>query len=220
MYVVIDGGGKVGSFLATTLSRRGHDVAVVERRPDVITKLVDELPRDALIIQGDGVNAEILREAGIEHADVFVAATGEDDDNLVACQLAKLTFNVSRTVARVNNPKNERIFHAMGIEAISSTTVIARLIEEEATVGDIITLYTMSKGKLALVEVELPTDRCVVCNKKVSELGLPRDTVLVTVVRGEEVIVPKGDTMLKEGDSIIAVTSIDSEEALRRVLRG
>ncbi len=220
MYVVINGGGKVGSFLANTLEKRGHDVAVIERRQEVIDKLVDELPRSALIIQGDGVNTAILREAGIEHADVFVAATGEDDDNLVAAQLAKLTFEVPRTIARVNSPKNEHIFHLLGIEAISSTTVIARLIEEEATVGDIITLYTMSKGQLALVEVELPTDRCIVCNKKIAELTLPPDTVFVTVIRGDEVIVPRGDTVLETGDMVIAVTRLENEEALRKVLRG
>jgi len=220
MYVVVNGGGKVGSHLAHTLSQKGHDVAVIERRQEVIDKLVTELPRKALIIKGDGCNVQFLQDAGIDHADVFAAVTGDDDDNLVACQLAKLTFSVPRSVARVNNPKNEPIFHELGIEAISGTTVIARLIEEEATVGDIITLYTMKKGQLALVEVELPTDRCVVCNKHISELNLPKECVLVSVVRGDDVIVPRGDTVLEPGDSVIAVTTPDQEDALKRVLRG
>ncbi len=220
MYVVVDGGGKVGSHLGRTLAEKGHDVAVIERRQDVIDKLVNELPRSALIIKGDGCNTEILREAGIEHADIFAAVTGDDDDNLVACQLAKLSFDVPRAVARVNSPKNEHIFHALGIEAISSTTVIARLIEEEATVGDIITLYTMKKGRLALVEVELPTDRCVVCGKKLRDLDLPKDAILVTVVRGDDVIIPRGDVILEPGDSVIAVTTIEGEDSLKKALTG
>lgn len=220
MYVVINGGGKVGSYLARTLASKGHDVAVIERRQEVIDKLVNELPRDALIIKGDGCNVQFLQDAGIEHTDIFVAVTGDDDDNLVACQLAKHTFNTSRAIARVNNPKNEQIFHALGIEAISSTTVIARLIEEEATVGDIITLYTMKKGRLALVEVELPTDRCIVCNTQLKDLDLPKDCVLVSVVRDDDVIIPRGDTVLEPGDSVIAVTTLEQEETLKKVLRG
>lgn len=220
MYVVINGGGKVGSHLAKTLGERGHSVAIIERRQEVVDKLVNEIPRDSLIIKGDGCNVQILQDAGIERADVFAAVTGDDDDNLVSCQLTKLSFDVPRAIARVNNPKNEHIFHALGIEAISGTTVIARLIEEEAAVGDIITLYTMQKGRLALVEVELPTDRCVVCNKELKDLNLPKDCVLVTVVRGDDVIVPRGDTILEPGDKVIAVTTLEQEETLKKVLRG
>src|SRR5512133_1913897 len=198
MYVVINGGGKVASYLARQLLENGHTVVVIEKRDEIAAKLVTELPGDPLIIHGDGCDATYLEDAGIARADVFVAATGDDDDNLVACQLAKVAFGVPRAVARVNNPKNEHIFNALGIEAISSTTIISRMIEEEATVGDIHTLTTLRKGNMAIVEIELPTDRCVVCDKEVSSLNLPDDCTLVALIRGEEdVITVHGDTLLQ-----------------------
>lgn len=220
MYVVINGGGKVASYLARHLLERGHAVALIEKRDDVARKLVSELPGDPLIIHGDGCDSAFLEDAGISRADVFVAATGDDDDNVVACQLAKVAFGVPRTIARVNNPKNEHIFHALGIEAISSTTIISRLIEEEATIGDIRTLMTLRKGNQAIVQIELPTDRCVVCNKKVSELNLPVDCIMVALVRGEEVIAVHGDTELQPGDVVIAFTAVEHEKALKKALTG
>ncbi len=219
MYIVINGGGKVGSFLAKTLANKGHVVAVIERNEQICQELARTLP-EVLIVHGDGCDVPSQEEAGTGHASVFVSVTGDDDDNLVACQLAKVSFNVPRTVARVNNPKNERIFHKMGIDAISSTTVISHLVEEEATVGDVITLYSLKKGKLALVEVELLKEKCVVCHKKIADLNLPEDCVIVTIVRGEEVIIPRGSTILEAGDSIIALTSLDKEEALKKTLTG
>ncbi len=123
-----------------------------------------------------------------------------------------------RAVARVNNPKNERIFNLLGVDAISSTTIIGQLIEEESTVGDIITLYTMRKGKFAIVEVDIPSDQCASCSKEIKDLGLPRGCVLVSIIRGDEVIIPHGDDQLEAGDSVIAVTSLESEETLKRIL--
>ncbi len=221
MYIVINGGGKVASYLARTLVEAGHDVAVIERRADVVDKLVAELPRRALIILGDGCDAQFQDDAGAAKADVFASVTGDDDDNLVACQLAKVAFGVPRTISRVNNPKNEHIFNALGIEAISSTTIISRMIEEEATVGDIHTLATLRKGDMAIVEIQLPVDRCVVCNKPVSSLALPKDSVLIAVIRSDESVeTVHGDTELGPGDTVIAFTGVASERALKKVLTG
>jgi trk system potassium uptake protein TrkA len=220
VYIVINGGGKVASYLARTLLERGHDVALIEKRDEVVEKLSSELPSRTLIIQGDGCDAAYQEDAGVARADVFAAVTGDDDDNLVACQLAKVAFGVPRAVARVNNPKNEHIFNALGIEAISSTTIISRMIEEEATVGDIRTLTTLRKGHMAIVEIELPTDRCVVCNKAVAALDLPGDCVLVAIVRGEDVITVHGDTELHPGDVVIAFTNVAHERALKKALTG
>ncbi len=220
MYVVINGGGKVGSYLARTLTDKKHTVAVIEKRPEVIKKLSDELSTRVLLIEGDGCDVRYQEDAGVGHADVFAAVTGDDDDNLVSCQLAKVSFNVKRTVARVNSPKNEHIFRTLGVEAISSTTVISRLIEEEVTVGDIIRLFTLKQGKLALVELDMPLDRCLVCHKRISELELPEDVVLVAIMRGDKVIVPKGSTKIEPGDRVIAVSAYGREEELRRVLLG
>lgn len=220
MYIVINGGGKVGSYLARQLSERGHAVALIEKREEIARKLVAEVPGDPLIIHGDGCDATYLEDAGIARADVFVAATGDDDDNLVACQLAKIAFGVPRAVARVNNPKNEHIFHALGVEAISATTIIGRLIEEEATVGDIRTLMALRQGNMAIVQIELPTDRCVVCNKQVQSLDLPVDCIMVALLRGDSVIPVHGDTELQPGDAVIAFTNVQHERALKKALTG
>ena len=220
MYIVINGGGKVGSYLGRTLTGKGHTVAVIEKRPEILEKLAEELPTKVLLIEGDGCDVKFQEDAGVGHADVFVAVTGDDEDNLVSCQLAKGRFSVKRTVARVNSPKNEHIFNALGIEAISATTVISRLIEEEMTAGEVFTLHILKKGRLALVEITLPEDRCVACNRKIAELELPENTVLVSLIRGDKVIVPRGNTVMETGDRVIAVTSIEQEEHLRRLLTG
>jgi len=220
VYIVINGGGKVASYLARTLIDSGHDVALIEKREDVVDKLSAELPSLTLIILGYGCDATYQEDAGMARADVFAAVTGDDDDNLVACQLARVAFGVPRAVARVNNPKNEHIFNALGIEAISSTTIISRMIEEEATIGDIRTLTQLRKGNMAIVEIELPIDRCVVCDKEVASLNLPGDCILVALVRGEEVVTVHGDTKLQPGDVIIAFTNVIHERALKKALTG
>ena len=220
MYIVISGGGKVGSYLARNLVKKGHGVAIIEKRSEVLEKLAEELPTVVLLIEGDGCSVKYQEDAGVGHADIFAAVTGDDDDNLVSCQLARARFAVERTVARINSPKNEHIFHALGIEGISSTTIISRLIEEEATIGDIIRLHTLKKGQISLVEIDLPKDYCLVCNKKVNALNLPEGSVLVAIVRGDRVIVPGGDTVMETGDRVVAVAASGKEEELRRILQG
>ncbi|MDO9107897.1 MAG: NAD-binding protein [Coriobacteriia bacterium] len=220
MYIVINGGGKVASYLGRTMIDSGHDVAIIEKREAIVYKLGSELPQSALIIHGDGCDAAYLEDAGVSRADVFVSSTGDDDDNLVACQLSKVAFGVPRAIARVNNPKNERIFNLLGIEAISSTTIISRMIEEEATVGDIRTLIALRKGNMAIVEIELPTDRCVVCGKEVASLNLPSDCILVALVRGDDIVTVHGDTKLQPGDVVIAFTNVERERALKKALTG
>ena len=220
MYVVINGGGKVASYLGRQLLERGHAVAIIEKRAEITVKLVNELPGDPLIIHGDGCDAAYQEDAGVSRADVFVAATGDDDDNLVSCQLARVAFAVPRAIARVNNPKNEHIFHALGIEAISSTTIISRLIEEETTIGDIRTVMALRRGNMAIVEIELPTDRCVVCNKQVQSLYLPVDCIMVALIRGDDVIPVHGETELQPGDVVIAFTKVEHERALKKALTG
>ncbi len=221
MFIVINGGGKVASYLARTMLESGHDVALIERRREIVEKLTAELPDRALIIHGDGCDSQFQEDAGVSRADVFVASTGDDDDNLVACQLSKVAFGVPRAIARVNNPKNERIFNALGIEAISSTNIISRMIEEEATVGDIRTLIALRRGRMAIVEIELPTDRCVVCDRDIASLNLPSDCILVALIRGDdEIVTVHGDTRLQPGDTVIAFTNVDRERDLKKALTG
>ena len=216
MFIVISGGGKIGSFLAQDLAGKGHGVVLIERRPEIVERLVRELPPGVLVISGDGCDAEQLEQAGITRADVFAAVTGDDAGNLVSCQLARVSYRVRRAVARVNSPRNERIFHALGIEAISSTTVIGRLIEEEIGVGEILQLLSLAQGRLSLVELDLPGAGCPACGRRVEELGLPPETVLVTVLRGSHVFVPHGNTRFEPGDRVIALTLTGQREALRK----
>jgi trk system potassium uptake protein TrkA len=218
MYIVIGGAGKVGSSLAKKLANKGHTVAVVEKNKEKCRRLAGDRS-DILVINGDACDIRYLEEAGIERADILAAVTGDDDDNLVMCQLAMETYQVPRSVARVNDPRNERIFQALGIDALSSTTIITRLIEEEATTGDVITLQALKKGSVALVEMDLPKNSPI-AGKRVSELGFPKGIVLVSIIRDDEVIVPRGNTEIKSGDMIIALTSPDKEQDLRDILAG
>jgi trk system potassium uptake protein TrkA len=208
----------VGSFLAGELQEKGHTVVVIEKDLVACERLSAKTP--VMVICGDACDYRYQEEAKVDRADVFAAVTGDDDDNLVACQLAKTSFDVPRTVARVNNPKNERIFNLMGVDAISSTTIIGHLIEEQTTVGDIITLQVMQRGRFAIVELDIPASGTRCCERAVKDLGLPPDCVLVAIIRGDETMIPGGMDSLMGGDSVIAVTSIDSEKRLRDILLG
>jgi len=167
-------------------------------------------------VEGDGCNVRYLQDAGVDRADIYASVTRNDEDNLVSCQLVKLNFGIKKVVARVNSPKNERVFQKLGIEAISSTTVIGRLIEEEIGVGEILQLLSLAQGRLSLVELELPGAGCPACGRNLGQLNLPPETVLVTVLRGAHVFVPHGNTRFEPGDRIIALTLAEQREALRR----
>jgi trk/ktr system potassium uptake protein len=216
IYIVISGGGKVGSFLGKRLLDKGHAVAIIEKDPAICESL--SMDMNALVINGDACDLRFQEEAHVERADVFAAVTGDDDDNLVACQLAKVSFEIPRAVARVNNPKNEHIFNFMGIDAISSTTIIGELVERETTIGDIITLYTLQRGRLAMVELDIPEAGSAACGRELKDLGLPKGCVIVSIIRGDEAIVPHGGDVLQPGDSVIAIASVDQEGCLRDAL--
>lgn len=218
MRIVVNGGGKVGSFLAGEMVKNDHIVTLIERRQAISEKVAMEVP-GALIILGDGCDVRFQEDAGVPDAQVFVSVTGDDDDNLVACQIAQGVFSIPRAIARVNNPKNEEIFTALGIEAVSSTTIISRLIEEEISIGDIITLQTLKKGKLALVEVDLPV-QCTSIGKRLKDLDLPDDCVLVAIIRNDDVIMPRSETVLEAGDSVIALANVVKEKVLKQRLIG
>lgn len=218
MHILIVGAGKVGYFLAKRLCQGKHRISIIEKDESTCEQIAKEL--EVLMINGDGCEPRILEEAGIERADVVAAVTGDDEDNLIICQLAKERFNIQRTVGRVNNPDNEHTFAELGIDVpVDSTKIIAKVIEEEVSFSDIVNLMSFKRGKLAIVRVDLPKDSPAI-NKEVKDIELPPDSVLVSLVRGEEVIVPKGNTVLLPGDDVIALTLIGNEPQLLNLLAG
>ncbi|NQS99836.1 MAG: NAD-binding protein [Candidatus Omnitrophica bacterium] len=219
MYIVIVGGGKVGFCLAKKLTEEHHTVGLVEKDTAACEEIAKEL-NNVLVINGDGCNRRFLDDAGLTRADVVAAVTGSDEVNLMVCQLAKQFSKVKRTVARVNDPKNTHTFNEVGVDVpVDSTSIIAKIIEEEVSLEDLVTLMTFRRGKLALVRVDLTNESpCV--KKQVSEITLPRASVLVSIIRGTDVIIPRGETVLQAKDDIIALTAIENEQQLLDVLIG
>ncbi|MBM3251801.1 MAG: TrkA family potassium uptake protein [Candidatus Omnitrophica bacterium] len=218
MYIIIVGGGNIGYFLAKRLQPDKHTLVLIERDQDRAEMIAKEL--DIVVIKGDGCEPQILEQAGATRADVLAAVTGDDEDNFIICQLAKEKFGISRTVGRVNDPKNEHTFSELGIDVpVNASAIIAKIIEEEVSFSDFVNLLSFKRGKLAIVRVDLPEDSPVI-NKQVHEIRFPTDSVLVSIVRGEDVIVPRGDTVLKVGDDIIALTLIGNEPELVNLLVG
>lgn len=218
MYIVIVGGGKVGYYLVKTLLPNRHRVTVLEPQKELCEKIANEF--DIPVVNGDGTDIEKLSEAQAEKADILIALTGKDENNLIACQLAKKRFGVRRTIARVNNPKNIAVFEKLGVDiAVSSTSIIADLIEQEVDYSGMKTLMRLKSGKIVMNEI-LISENSPACNKSLKEINIPRDCVLVSVIRDEEVIIPNGFTVLKNGDYIIAVSSQYDQQELKEYFLG
>ena len=217
MYIIIVGAGKVGYHLGKFLMAEGHEVMLIEEDRSKVDTLSLEF-HDS-IMQGDGSGVEVLKEAGANRADVVVAATGNDEDNLVICQVTKLVFLRPRTIARVNNPRNEELFAGLGVDAsVSATKIINTIIEEQVKAGDmVIPLLTLKAGDVEIVEVELSRSSPIV-KKKVKELSLPPGSIFIAVIRGEEIIIPYGETEFQPEDKVLALVKRTSEQALREML--
>ncbi len=219
MYIIIIGGGRVGYYLTKALLDEGHEVLIVEKNATIVKTIVEEM--GSICFRGDGCEAATLNEIGTGRADMLIAVTGDDEDNLVACQVAKHKFNVSRTIARIRNPKNEGIFKKLGVDVtVSSTNIILEHIEEEVPTHPLIHLLTIRDKGLELVEVKIPLGSVTV-GKTLRELSLPKESTLFLLLRRQQKpILPKDNTTLQAEDRIIAVTTPESEEALRTALRG
>ncbi len=216
MYVVVAGGGKVGFYLTKTLINEGHEVLVIERDRRKSDSINEEL--GSVVLRGDACEASILSEAGVNRADVVVAVTGDDEDNLVICQMAKKKFNVPRTIARINNPKNEQIFRLLGIDAtVSSTDLIMQQIEQELPAQALIHLRMLRDADLELVEADV-SPRSSVAGKKLQEVMLPADTLILVVIRGGQTSIATAETRLEAGDQLIALTRAQKEGELRSLL--
>lgn len=221
MYIVITGGGKVGEYLATVLLKSKNDVAIIERNLETADRLSVTLTGRYLVINGDGCDSKYQEDAGIRHADIFVATTGQDDANLVSCEIAQRVFNVPRCIARVNNPKNLRIFKEVGIESVSSTTLIANLIEEEALLGTVSTVSSLTHGKVLLSEIIVPKMRFH-SNEEgvlVGEIDMPRQSLIAAVSTKGNVEVARPDTPLYAGDTAIIVADKNALDKVRAVFK-
>ncbi len=218
MYCVIIGGGKVGFHLSLILQAQGHEVTVIEKDTAKLERLERELGEAA--VHGDGSRPSVLESAGCRRADVVVAVTGDDAVNLLISQIAAKIFGVQRTMARLNSPRNRRIFAALGVEGtVSSTAIIADLIGREVATREIHTLLSFKSGEITIVEIDLPKS-APVAGKSLRDIELPQGALLVSVLRGDEVILPTGATILAADDRLIALCSHATEAALRAAVLG
>ncbi len=219
MYIIIVGGGKVGYYLARTLINEGHEVLVIELDPRKSERIADEL--GTVVLRGDGCEASTLAEAGASRADMLIAVTGDDEDNLVACQVAKVRFKVPRTIARINNPKNERIFKRLGIDVtVSATNIILEHIGHEVPTHRLTRLLELRDLGLEIVEVRIPPTSPVV-GKRVVELSLPTPSVLAAIISpGRGAQIPNAETVIQANDEVLAVVSPEVEAEFRRALTG
>jgi trk system potassium uptake protein TrkA len=220
MRVVIAGAGNVGSYLASDLTERRHQVVVIEQLSELAARAKSQIA-GATVIHGDACEPWVLERAEAARADVVVAATGDDEDNLVISLLAKQEFAVPRVIARVNHPKNQWLFtESWGVDvAMSPPHILGALIEEAVSVGDLVKLFRLEHGRVALVEVTLPADSPVV-GKHIYDLRLPHDAALVAVIRDGHVIIPQPETPLTAGDEILAIATTETEDMFRRTITG
>ncbi|HEY3143734.1 MAG TPA: TrkA family potassium uptake protein [Acidimicrobiales bacterium] len=222
MKVVIAGGGAVGTFIAGELRPAGHEVSIIEIEPERVEKArANGEPPDVEWFVADACEVDNLAKVGLAETDVVAAVTGDDEDNLVISLLAKQEFAVPRVVARVNNPKNEWLFNEnWGVDvAVSTPHLLTALVEEAVSVGTLVRLLSFEGGRASLIEVTLATDSPA-ADREIVELGLPRDSTIVAVVRKDRVVVPRGDTRLQAGDEVLVLVTDDSIEDVRKILTG
>jgi len=207
MHVIIVGGGNTGSALAKLLLESGHIVRVIEERGNFLDKLYEELPSD-VVIGGDGSSPATLELAGVKNALVLAAVTGSDETNLVITSLARFEFNVPRIIARVNNPKNAWLFTAeMGVDvALNQADILAHLVAEEMSMGDMMTLLKLKRGEYSLVE-EKVHPQAIAVNKAIRDINLPDECTIVAIIRNHQLLIPHGSTILEPADEVLALVN-------------
>lgn len=205
MKSIIIGGGKIGYYLLKTLKEKNYSVVLIERDKSNCKAIAEDI--DADIICGDGTDIDVLEDAGIDGAEVVAAVTGTDEENLVICQIAKINFNISKTIARVNNPKNISMFKALGVDKIvCSTAVIANLIEYEFDKDNFKIIQTFERGEMILVEIKIDKDS-IWCNNFIKDLDLPDECVITCILRDNKAIYLRGNTRILELDNILVLTN-------------
>jgi trk system potassium uptake protein TrkA len=218
MYIVVVGGGKVGYYLAKELLEAGHELVILEKNAGRARQIADEL--GSIVLNRDGCEGKHLAEAGANRATIVAAVTGDDEDNLVVCQMAKHHFDVPRTIARVNNPKNEGLFRHLGVdEIISPTRMALASIEQDIPVHELLHLAQLGAGDLELVEAQIAEDSPAV-GKRATDIPMPEGCSLFLIKRGNAIQAIRSDTVFEVGDKVIAAARPHAEAALRRELIG
>lgn len=216
MRIVIVGGGKLGYHLTQTMLERDYEVELIEKNKLKCARLADVL--DVEVICGDGTEIQVLADAGTHKADCFIAVTGSDQDNLVASQLAKKRFQVKKVITRANNPRNLEALRKLGIEnAVSSTEIITRLIEQEVESAEIHLLASLNKGRAAICEIVVPKE-AKVSGCHIKDIKMPPSSLIISILRNEELIIPQGDTKIYSGDEVVAVCGGHSQKTLKKLL--
>lgn len=218
MYVIIFGGGRTGSHLASLLLSQGHEVRVIEYRTDVLASVHHELPTE-IIYEGDGTDPQVLEILEVQHAHVFAAVSSDDADNLVAASLARQQYGVRRVIGRVNNPRNAWLFTPeFGVDvALNQADIIAKLIEEEMSIGDMMTMLKLRRGKYSIVEEKIAPGALAV-GVAVKDLQLPPNCIISGIIRHGEMVLPRGVTTLEEGDEILALIDDAARSQLEIIL--
>ena len=218
MFVIVVGGGNTGSQLTKFLLEAGHTVRVIDERPIVLEKLALEVPPE-VVVNGDGSSPIVLEKSGIQNAQVLAAVTGSDETNLVVTSLGKFEFNVPRVIARVNNSKNALLFTPeMGVDvSLNQAEILAKLTAEEMSMGDMMTMLKLRRGKYSLVEEKIfPGAQAV--GVAVKDLQLPQNCIISGIIRHGEIIIPRGVTILEEGDEILALVDDSARGQLAKLL--
>jgi trk system potassium uptake protein TrkA len=218
MFVLIAGGGRTGAQLARALIKQDHEVHIVDSRKDVLARIHRELPTES-IYEGDPMDPEVLERAGIRDAAVLAACTTSDEINLVLCFLGRTKYQTRRTIARINNPRNAWLFEAnFHVDvSLNQAEILSHLIEEEMSMGDMMTLLKLRRGNFSLVEEKIPHGATAV-GVAIKDLGLPDQCVISAIIRKGEVMIPRGITKFEEGDEVLAVTDLEGAQQLARLL--
>lgn len=218
MFVIVVGGGRVGFYLAKELLAEGHEVVLMEKDATNSQRIAEEL--GAIVVNRDGCEGTHLEEAGANRATIVAAVTGDDEDNLVACQMAKHHFDVPRTIARVNNPRNEALFRHLGVdEIISPTRMALAAIEQDIPVHELLHLAQLEGGELDLVEAQIADDSPAL-GRRPADIELPDGCTLFVLIRDDKAQAIRPETIFQSGDKVIAITKIECAVELHKQLIG
>lgn len=218
MFVIIAGGGRTGAQLARSLLSENHIVHVVEHRKEVLSRIHKELPTE-VIFPGNALDTQVLEQAGIKDAQVFAATSTSDAENLSLCFLAKERYKIKRTIARVNNPRDAWLFDSkFNVDvAVNQADILSRLIQEEMSLGDMMTLLKLKRGRYSLVEEKIPS-KSKVCGVAIKDLNLPASCVVAAIIRKGEIVLPRGITTLEIEDEVLAITDTEGARQLAAIL--